>query len=109
MGAEEFRGGASGEAGGWGESSALDIGPGCQHEGCPHHTHHPVAVPRVWLMWLSSGGLREGQPETRGLKTVTRGALWTPLLLRLKEELLLFAVSTSGQTFRTGSPPPSLL
>ena len=35
----------------------------------PHPPNHPMTVPRVWLMWPSSGDLGERQPETRGLKT----------------------------------------
>lgn len=52
------------------------------HIHSPYH-HHPVAVPKTWLMWPSTRDLAEGQPETRGCKTSPSG-LCCPM--RLKEE-----------------------
>lgn len=76
--------GASGEAGGWGREQR----PGCQPrrgrlERChilPTPPDCSVALPRVWLMWPSSGDLEERQPESRGLETALAGGTqWTLL------------------------------
>ena len=69
---------------GGGESSALDASPGeadlRDATSSPLPPDCSMALPRVWLMWPSSGDLGERQPESRGLETaLAGGAQWTLL------------------------------